>query len=127
MKAPAIIALLVFFSPAESWAAPPPGHGHGRGHPSPTPSPTPIPTPAPQVTLAWTQDPATGNPDTDAAGYYLKLGFSPGAETATIDVGNVGVWTLAVTSGATYYFVVTAYNAARLESPPSNEISYTAP
>jgi hypothetical protein len=122
MNTPLIIFLLVIFSTAKAESK-----GH-RGHPTPTPTPTPTPLPPPpQVTLAWTQDAVTGDPNTDAAGYYLKLGFAPGAETQVIDVGNVGIWTLQLTSGATYFFIVTAYNAARQESPPSNEISYSAP
>jgi hypothetical protein len=44
-----------------------------------------------------------------------------------INVRNVTVWTLSLSRATTYFFVVTAYNAAGLESPPSNEISYTTP
>jgi hypothetical protein len=101
----------------------PPGHVR---HPSPTPTPSPSPTatpkpttPVPTVTLAW--DASSG-----AVGYHFKYGFSPGGETAVQDVGNVTTWTLQVQSGTTYYFVVTAYDSAG-ESPPSTEISYTAP
>jgi hypothetical protein len=94
------------------------GHGH---HPTPTPTPSPsaTPTPTPKVTLAW-------GASTNATGYHLKFGFSPGAETAVQDVGNVTSWTLQLQSGTTYYFVVTAYDSAG-ESPPSDEVSYTAP
>jgi hypothetical protein len=95
--------------------------------PSPTPSPTPNPTPAPTVTLAWNADATTGNVNTDPAGYYLKVGFAAGQETMVIDVRNVSVWTLSLNRATTYFFVVTAYNAARLASPPSNEVSYTTP
>jgi len=85
---------------------------------TPAPSPTPSPAPAPTVTLAWNADATTGNVNTDAAGYYLKVGFASGQETMVIDVHNVSVWTLSLNSATTYYFVMTAYNAARLESPP---------
>jgi len=85
---------------------------------TPSPSPTPNPTPTPTVKLAWNADATTGNVNTDAAGYYLKVGFASGQETMVIDVHNVSVWTLSLNSATTYYFVMTAYNAARLESPP---------
>ena len=112
---------------------PPPGHGHGKPSPTPSPTVTPAPSPSPSstpipgVTLAWDAVPVTGNPDTDAAGYYLRFGFAPGAENTPVDVGNVTVWTLPIQSATTYYFVVTAYNTARVESPPSNEVSYSSP
>ena len=95
--------------------------------PTPTPAPTPTPIPIPSVTLTWDSNPITGNPDTDAAGYFFRYGFSSGGETAKVNVGNVTVWTLQLTSGTTYYFVVSAYNQAGVESPPSNEVSYKAP
>ena len=46
------------------------------------------------MTLAWNADATTGNVNTDAAGYYLKVGFASGQETMVIDVHNVSVWTL---------------------------------
>jgi len=95
--------------------------------PTPTATPTPSPAPAPTVTLAWNADATTGNVNTDAAGYYLKVGFASGHETMVIDVHNVSVWTLSLNPATTYYFVVSAYNAARTESPPSNEVNYTTP
>lgn len=72
------------------------------------------------VTLAW--DPG----DATETGFNLYMGFASGQETNQTNVGNVTTWTVQVTSGVTYFFVVTAYNDAG-ESPPSNEISYTAP
>jgi hypothetical protein len=93
----------------------------GMPHKHPTPTPTPSPTPIPKVTLAW-------NPsDSTAIGYYFKMGFSSGAETQSTDVGNVLTYTVALTSKTTYYFVVTAYNSNRVQSLPSNEVSYTTP
>jgi len=93
------------------------GHPHRR----PTPTPTPPPPPPPHVTLAWDAS------DSTAMGYYFKLGFTPGGENQVIDVGNVLTYTVQLTSGTTYYFVVTAYNQDRLESGPSNEVQYIAP
>ena len=90
--------------------------GKGGKHGKPTPSPTPAP---PQVTLAWDSDPG-------AIGFHLWEGFAPGAEHQSIDVGNVLAWTVQLSSGTTYYFVVTAYNSGG-ESLPSNEVRYTAP
>jgi hypothetical protein len=77
--------------------------------------------------LAWDPNVNTGNPDTDAAGYMLCLGFSPGNEPQQTDVGPVTVWTVQLSSATTYYFVVRAYNAQRIMSLPSNEVSYTTP
>jgi len=93
--------------------------GH-HGKPSPSPSPSPTATP-PQVTLAWDAD-----VDTSTLGYNFKLGFTPGGENQVINVGNVLIYTVQLTSGTTYYFVVTAYNANG-ESLPSNEVQYLAP
>lgn len=96
--------------------------------PSPTASPTPSPTPVPTVTLAWDANAPTGNPATDAVGYHLKLGFASGKENTVINLaGQYSVWTVSLQSGTTYFFVVTAYNAAGVESVPSNEVNYTSP
>ena len=50
-----------------------------------------------------------------------------GAENQTIDEGNVTTATYTGTAGTLYFFYVTAYNAARIDSLPSNEVSGTAP
>jgi fibronectin type 3 domain-containing protein len=61
-------------------------------------------------------------------GYRIHSGFSSGNYTVSTDVGNTTAANVALTqSGATYYFVVTAYNAAGTESPFSNQTSITAP
>lgn len=73
------------------------------------------------VTLAW--DAST---TADVSGYRLWIGFAPGAETQPNDVGNTLTTTVQITTGTTYYFVVTAYDATG-ESLPSNEAAYTAP
>ena len=68
------------------------------------------------VTLAW--DP---NPDPDIAGYRLHWGPEPGRYPNSVNVGNVTSSTILIPNEDTYA-VVTAYNAAGLESPPSNEV-----
>ena len=123
------ILILSILSPAKN------PHGHySHGTPTPTSTPTPpTPTPSPTTTplpppssvpLAW--DAATDQTD-PAAGYYFKLGFSSGGETQVTDVGNVLTYTVGVTSGTQYFFVVSAYDANRNESLPSNEVNYIAP
>ena len=76
-----------------------------------------------EVTLAW--DP---NSEPDLAGYKLYYGLGSGQYDEIIDVGNVTTNTVTgLEDGLTYYFVVTAYNTAGLESDPSNEVSNTVP
>src|SRR5437773_434191 len=73
------------------------------------------------VTLAW--DP---NPEPDIAGYMLYYGIASGVYTNSIDVGPVVTFPVAgLAERATYFFVVTAYDVAGLESDPSNEVSFT--
>jgi len=69
----------------------------------------------PSVTLAW-------NPVTDSiAGYRLYRGGAARNYTATqYTISNL-------TSGATYYFAVTAFTSAGAESDYSTELSYTVP
>ena len=75
------------------------------------------------VTLAW-----DANSEPDIAGYRLHYGTSSGIYTETIDVGNNTSATVAtLTAGSTYFFVVTAYNTATLESEASNEVSARIP
>ena len=98
--------------------------------PQPTPNPTPTPTPAPasSVSFAWNADASTGNAATNPVGYRLHTGFSSGNYTQTTDLGNSTTVTVPLQqSGSTYYFVVTAYNAAGVESPYSGELSAKAP
>ncbi len=79
------------------------------------------------VTLNWTA-PSTntdGTPLTDLSGYNLYYGTSSGTYTNSITLTNVITYTLNNLSNGTYYFVVTAYTTAGLESTPSNEVSKT--
>jgi hypothetical protein len=75
------------------------------------------------VSLAWRPDPSG-----TAAGYYIYYGTTSGNYPARIDVGTNTVVTLSgLTPGQTDYFVVTAYNSARIEGPPSNQASFVVP
>jgi len=61
----------------------------------------------------------------DLAGYRIKYGTSPGSYSTQIDLPDPGLadHVLEGLSPATYYFVITAYNTAGVESDPSNEAS----
>jgi Fibronectin type III domain len=73
------------------------------------------------VTLAW--DPSLS---TDITGYRLYLGTASGVYNQTSDVGiEITTMVSNLIVGKTYYFVVTAYTSSGLESPPSNEVSFT--
>jgi len=72
------------------------------------------------VTLAW-------DAESGVAGYRLHYGTSSGSYTQTIDVGTNTLATVSnLTAGQTYYFAVTAYNSAGLQSQLSNEVSFNA-
>ena len=88
----------------------------------------PSPSQSPSVTLAWGANAPTTNPATNTVGYRLYMGPASGNYTQSTDVGNSTTATVsALVSGSTYYFAVTAYDAAGAEGPPSNEVSFTAP
>ncbi len=75
---------------------------------------------AESVVLEW--DP---NPERDLAGYKVYTGLTAGSYSQVQNVGLTNRVALNDLSlGATYYFVVTAYNTSGLESDPSNEVSY---
>ncbi len=75
------------------------------------------------VSLTWDAD---LSPDT--TGYYVYLGKSSGNYTSKIDVGSNTVITISgLVDGSINYFMVRAYNAARIESPPSNEAIFVVP
>ena len=76
---------------------------------------------AQSVTLAWDVD-----TDPTVVGYRLYYGTSSGSYTQSSDVENRTTATISdLAVGYTYFFVVRAYNALGLESPPSNELSFT--
>jgi fibronectin type III domain protein len=75
-----------------------------------------------KVTLAWDRSQSA-----NIAGYRLYRGLASQVYTDLVDVGNTTNATLSDLSlGTNYFFAVTAYDIIGLESPFSNEISYTA-
>ncbi len=78
---------------------------------------------AQSITLAW--DPSS---DPDIAGYHLYYGPARRKYDRKIDLGNVTTTTISdLADGSAFYFAVTAYNDAALESPPSNEVTIPVP
>jgi len=87
-----------------------------------------VPQATDSVTLQWNADAVTTNPGTNPVGYHMWVGTSSGNYTESIDEGNVTTGTvIGLAPATTYYFAVTAYNAAGVDSPYSNEVSYQAP
>ncbi|HMP84386.1 MAG TPA: fibronectin type III domain-containing protein, partial [Verrucomicrobiota bacterium] len=75
------------------------------------------------VTLAWEP-----SPDSSVTGYKIYYGAASGVYTNSVDVGGSTSGEVnGLVAGVTYYFVVTAYTVAGVESLPSNEVSYTVP
>ena len=82
-----------------------------------------LPALAGQVALTWDAD-----TDPLVTGYYVYYGTTSHSYPSKIDAGNATsgvVPSLAV--GQTYFFAVTAYNALKVESPYSNEVSAAIP
>ncbi len=78
---------------------------------------------AQSVTLEW--DP---NSESDLAGYKVYYGTASRTYGSPIVLGKVTTYTVTgLTPGTTYYFAVTAYNTAGLESGYSNEVFTTIP
>jgi hypothetical protein len=81
------------------------------------------------ATLSWvapTQN-IDGTPITNLAGFRIYYGTSAGALSQTIDVAGPAATTYALADLApgTYYFVVTAYNTAGIQSAQSSMASKT--
>ncbi len=75
------------------------------------------------VTLGW-----NASPDPSVLGYYLYYGSKSAIYTNRLSSGLATSKTVSnLVSGVTYYFVVTAYSGAGLESDPSSELAYTVP
>ena len=73
------------------------------------------------VTLAW-----NASSDSSIAGYKLRYGTTSGALNQVVDAGKMTTKTVSnLNDGTTYFFTVTAYNTAGIESAPSNQVSYT--
>ena len=71
------------------------------------------------VTLAW--DPST---DPTVVGYRLRYGTSSGSYTQSIDAGSATTATVSNLTAGDYFFVVTAYNNAGVESTPSTVVTF---
>jgi hypothetical protein len=75
------------------------------------------------VTLAWHP-----NATPDTMGYAVYSGSQSGNYSSRLDVGTNTTATISgLKEGQTNYFVVTAYNSARVESIPSSEVAYLVP
>jgi hypothetical protein len=73
------------------------------------------------VTLTW-----NANGESDLQGYRVYYGTSSRNYTTNTDVGNVSSYTVSgLSTGATYYFVVTALDSSGNESNFSSEVSAT--
>src|SRR5438270_4807828 len=72
--------------------------------------------------LAWDPDSSP-----NVVGYRLHSGTTSGVYMQISEVGNVtSILVSNLIPGKKYFFVVTAYNTAALESAPSNEVSFVA-
>jgi Fibronectin type III domain/FG-GAP-like repeat len=77
---------------------------------------------ATSLTLAWDPSGASG-----IRGYRLHYGTSSQSYSQTRDLGNTTTTTVSnLLPGQTYYFAVTDYNTAGIESIYSNEVSFRA-
>ena len=72
-----------------------------------------------ELKLFWTNS----SPST-IAGYKLHLSFGRPTNFFVVDVGNVNITKISVSTGPVYSFYVTAYDTNKLESDPSNQIRY---
>src|SRR6266480_3319675 len=109
------------------------GEGPRSNEASATPSAPATPPSAPQglvatagdatVTLTWSAPSSNGG--SPITNYKIYRGTSSNGETLKATIGNVLTYTdTSVTNGVTYYYQVSAVNAAG-ESPRSNEASAT--
>lgn len=77
-----------------------------------------------KATLSWVPptENVDGTPITNLAGYRIRYGTAPDALTQSVDVKNAGLTTYVIENltPATWYFSVTAYTAAGVESGLSN-------
>jgi hypothetical protein len=72
------------------------------------------------VTLSWNQSTNL------VAGYYVYQGTSPRTYNVKLDAGkNLQRQMNGLAAGTTYFFAVSAYNSAGMESAFSTEASYT--
>jgi hypothetical protein len=90
---------------------------------------TTLPTYAAQTSFSWL--PST---EADLAGYKIHYGLSSGNYTTVIDVGNPPIQNDSILAtifdledDTTYFAVATSYDAEGLESPFTDEITWTTP
>ncbi|MBU5614626.1 malectin domain-containing carbohydrate-binding protein [Geomonas azotofigens] len=82
------------------------------------------PAAAAQASIAW----SAPTDSTGVTGYKVHIGGTSGNYSQHVDVGSTTSYSASsLTDGSTYYFAVTAYNAAGSESAYSNEISRSFP
>ena len=84
--------------------------------------------PAASLSLEWDMPTcnADGTPLTDLAGSKLYFGSASGHYTTALDLGNTTTATVnSLVEGQTYFFAMTAYNAASNESAYSAEFVWT--
>ncbi|MDB6067013.1 MAG: fibronectin type protein [Pedosphaera sp.] len=75
------------------------------------------------VAIAW--DPVS---TPGVSGYVVYYGITNNNFTTRVDVGtNTTATITGLTSGQTNYFIVTAYNAAKVEGLPSASLKYVVP
>ncbi len=75
------------------------------------------------VQLAW-----NANSETNLTGYKLYMGTASGVYGSPTTLGLVTSTRVTnLEPGTTYYFALTAFNAAGQESPKSAELTYQAP
>jgi hypothetical protein len=79
-----------------------------------------------KVTWGATTTNSDGTPITDLGGYNVYVGTAPGSYAQKYNAGDVNSYLVAnLNAGTTYYFAVTSYNTAGLESGYSNQASTT--
>jgi hypothetical protein len=81
------------------------------------------------ATLSWTAptENTNGTPLTDLAGYWIDYGTSADSLTEKVQIDNPGLVTYVVSnlSPGTWYFSITAYTTANMQSAPSEVASHT--
>ena len=75
------------------------------------------------VTFAWSE-----NQEPDLGGYRIHFGVASRTYSQVIDVGKATTGTASnLIAGTKYYFALTAYNLAGLQSDFTGELVYTVP
>ena len=75
------------------------------------------------ITLAWSP-----SPDPTVVGYNIYYGGASGNYTNMLSAGNATNITVSgLVEGTTYNFAATTHNKSGIQSPFSNEVSYSVP